>query len=125
MNGAFMDLPSLMSKLMALGLPLQEAVRAATSTPAEVIKRPELGHIGVGAIADVAMLRVMEGEFGYWDNNTGKVMGKQRLLCEMTLKDGAVAWDWNGRMGVDFKTLGPTYGIRPGIDQILPPGAKK
>ena len=67
----------------------------------------------------------MEGEFGYWDNNAGKVIGKQRLFCEMTLKGGAVAWDWNGRMGVDFKTLGPTYGIRPGVDQILPPEAKK
>ncbi|MBL8240395.1 MAG: amidohydrolase/deacetylase family metallohydrolase [Bryobacterales bacterium] len=125
MNGAFMDLPALMSKLMALGLPLNEAIRAATSTPAEVIKHPELGHLAVGAIADVALLRVMEGEFGYWDNNTGKVIGKQRLFCEMTLKDGAVAWDWNGRMGVDFRTLGPTYGIRPGVDQILVPETKK
>jgi len=125
MNGAFMDLPALMSKLMALGLPLKEAVRATTSTPAEVIKHPELGHLGVGAIADVALLRVMEGEFGYWDNNTGRVIGKQRLFCEMTLKSGAVAWDWNGRMGVDFKTLGPTYGIRPNVDQILVPEAKK
>jgi dihydroorotase len=76
-------------------------------------------------VADVALLRVMEGEFGYWDNNTGKVSGKQRLFCEMTLKGGDVAWDWNGRMGVDFKTLGPTYGIRKGIDQILPPDGKK
>jgi len=125
MNGAFMDLPALMSKLMALGLPLNEAVRATTWTPAEVIRHPELGHLSIGAIADVALLRVMEGEFGYWDNNTGKVIGKQRLFCEMTLKDGAVAWDWNGRMGVDYKTLGPTYGIRPGVDQILTPESKK
>jgi dihydroorotase len=125
MNGAFMDMPALMSKLMALGMPLQEAVRASTSTPALVIKHPELGHLSVGAVADVALLRVMNGEFGYWDNNTGKVMGKERLFCEMTLKGGAVAWDWNGRMGVDFKTLGPTYGIRQGIDQILPPDGKK
>lgn len=125
MNGAFMDLPALMSKLMALGLPLNEAIRATTSTPAEVIKHPELGHIGVGAIADVALLRVMQGEFGYWDNNTGKVIGKERLFCEMTLKSGAVAWDWNGRMGVDFKTLGPTYGVRPGVDNIITPDNKK
>ncbi len=124
MNGAFMDLPALMSKLMALGLPLTEAVRATTSTPAQLIKHPELGHLAVDAIADVAVLRVMEGEFGYWDNNTGKVTGKQRLFCELTLKDGSVAWDWNGRLGVDFKTLPPTYGIRPGIDHILPPEKK-
>jgi dihydroorotase len=121
MNGAFMDMPTLMSKLMALGLPLNDTIRASTSRPAEVIKRPELGHLAVGAIADVAVLRLMEGNFGFWDNNSGRVTGKQRLFCEFTLKDGRVAWDWNGLMGVDFKTLGPTYGIRPGVDHILPP----
>lgn len=124
MNSSFMDLPALMSKLMALGLPLKEAVRATTSTPAELILRSELGHLGVGAIADVAVLRVMEGEFGYWDNNKGRVMGKERLFCEMTLQAGDVAWDWNGRMGVDYKSLGELYGIRPKVDQILVPPSK-
>ena len=89
-----------------------------------MIKRPELGQLSVGAIADIALLRVMDGDFGYWDNNGGKVSGKQRLFCEMTLKGGAVAWDWNGRMGVDFRTLGPSYGIRPGLDQIVVPQGK-
>jgi dihydroorotase len=125
MNGAFMDLPALMSKLMALGLPLHEAIRATTSTPAQVIKHPELGHLGIGAVADIALLRVMEGDFGYWDNDSGKVSGKQRLFCEMTLKGGVVAWDWNGRMGVDYKTLPPNYGIRQGFDHILPPDPKQ
>jgi dihydroorotase len=125
MNGSFMDLPALMSKLMALGLPLGEAVRATTSAPAEIIKRPELGHLGVGAIADVALLRVMEGEFGYWDNNKGRVTGKERLFCEMTLKGGEVMWDWNGRMGVDFLTLGERYGIRPRVDEIVAPPERK
>jgi dihydroorotase len=124
MNGAFMDLPALMSKLMALGLPLKEAVRATTSTPAEIIQRTELGHLGVGAVADVALLRVMEGEFGYWDSNKGRVPGKERLFCEMTLKGGEVAWDWNGRMGVDFRTLGEIYGIRPKVDSIVVPPQK-
>lgn len=121
MNGSFMDLPALMSKLMALGLPLKEAIRATTSTPAEVIQRPELGSLHVGAVADVALLRVMEGEFGYWDNNRGKVTGKERLFCEMTLKDGQVMWDWNGRMGRDYRTLGEIYGIRPRVDQVIVP----
>ncbi|MBM3784637.1 MAG: amidohydrolase/deacetylase family metallohydrolase [Acidobacteria bacterium] len=121
MNGAFMDIPALMSKLMALGLPLKEAVRASTWTPAEVIKRTDLGHLSTGAVADIAALRVMPGEFGYWDNNTGRVTGKERLFCELTLKDGSIVWDWNGRNGVDYRTLGPTYGIREGIDRILPP----
>ncbi|MBM3759481.1 MAG: amidohydrolase/deacetylase family metallohydrolase [Acidobacteria bacterium] len=121
MNGSFMDLPALMSKLMALGLPLGEAIRATTANPAQIIKRPELGHLSVGAVADVAILRVMQGEFGYWDNNKGRVTANERLFCEMTLKGGEVVWDWNGRMGVDFKTLGERYGIRPRVDQIIAP----
>ena len=121
MNGAFMDMPTLMSKMMALGMPLAEVIRASTWTPAEVIQRPELGHLTVGAVADVAGLRLMEGEFGYYDNSGGRVVSKQRLFCELTLKDGAISWDFNGRQGMDYKRLGPRYGIREGIDQILVP----
>lgn len=121
MNGAFMDMPTLMSKMMALGMPLAEVIRASTWTPAEVIQRPELGHLTVGAVADVAGLRLMDGEFGYYDNSGGRVVSKQRLFCELTLKDGAISWDFNGRQGMDYKRLGPRYGIREGIDQILVP----
>ena len=121
MNGAFMDMPSLMSKMMALGLPLDEAVKESTSAPAEVIHHPELGHLTKGAVADVAVFRLMQGDFGFWDNDLGKVNGRERLFCELTLKDGAVTWDWNGRQGLDYRTLAPDYGIRRGIDQILPP----
>jgi len=121
MNGAFMDMPTLMSKLMALGMPLGEVIRASTITPAEVLQRPELGHLTVGAVADVAGLRIMEGEFGYYDNSGGKVTSKQRLFNELTLKDGRIEWDFNGRQAIDYKKLGPRYGIREGIDHIMVP----
>ena len=121
MNGAFMDMPTLMSKMMALGMPLNEVIRASTWTPAELIQRPDLGNLTVGAVADLTGLRLMEGEFGYYDNSGGRVASKQRLFCELTLKDGAISWDFNGRQGMDYKRLGPRYGIREGIDQILVP----
>ncbi len=121
MNGAFMDMPTLMSKMMALGMPLSEVIRASTWTPAELIQRPELGHLTVGAVADVTGLRLMEGEFGYYDSSGGRVASKLRLFCELTLKGGAISWDFNGRQGMDYKRLGPRYGIREGIDQILVP----
>lgn len=121
MNGAFMDMPSLMSKLMALGLPLAEAVKESTSAAADAIHHPELGSLTPGAAADVAVFRLMQGDFGYWDNDMGKVTGTERLFCELTLRDGRVAWDWNGRQGGDYRKLPPDYGIRPGIDKIIPP----
>ena len=74
-------------------------------------------------MADVAVLQLLEGNFGYADSFGGKLKGKQRLQCELTLKDGEVAWDWNGRAGIDYRELPPDYGIREGEYLVLPPQA--
>jgi dihydroorotase len=121
MNAGMMDMQTTMSKFLALGMPLEAVIKASTWNPAQQIHHEELGHLSVGALADVAVFRLMEGQFGYRDASNGKVEGRQRLLCELTLKDGRVSWDWNSRTGVDYKTLGPAYGVRPGIDQVVPP----
>jgi dihydroorotase len=124
MNAGMMDMPTMISKLMALGLPLKEAILRSTWNPAQMISRPELGHITVGAVADIAVWNLMKGEFGFRDEAGGKVAGNQRLLCEMTLKDGTVMWDWNSRSGVDYKQMGPTYGVRKGMDVLTPPPSR-
>lgn len=121
MNAAMMDMPTTMSKLMAMGLPLNEAILRSTWSPAQMIHHPELGHLTPGAVADVAVWKLMKGEFGYRDEKDGKITGRERLVCEMTLKDGRVVWDWNSLSGVDYKQLGPEYGVRPGMDFITPP----
>jgi dihydroorotase len=121
MNAGMMDMPATMSKLMAMGLPLKEAILRSTWNPAQMIGRTELGHLSVGAIADVAVWNLMNGSFGYRDEAGAKITGKQRLICEMTLKDGSVAWDFNSRSGVDYKKMRPDYGIRPGMDVLTPP----
>jgi dihydroorotase len=121
MNGTMMDMQTLMSKFLALGMPLDAVVKASTWNPAQQIHREELGHLSVGALADVAVFRLLEGEFGFRDASNGKIEGRQRLFCELTLKDGSVVWDWNSRTGIDYKTLGPTYGVRKGMDQVVPP----
>jgi dihydroorotase len=121
MNAAMIDMPTTMSKMLALGMPLAEVIRASTSTPAEMIRRAELGHLGEGAPADVAVWSLQKGAFRFADVAGGAVSGYSRLFCELTLKDGEIVWDWNARSAVDYKTLGPAYGIRPGFDSILPP----
>jgi dihydroorotase len=120
MNGPMFDMPTTMSKMMALGMPLKDVVLRSTWNPAQQIKHPELGHLTVGAVADVAVWKVLEGEFGYGDPNNGRVVGKQRLQCEMTLKDGRIQYDWNAREAVDWKTLPKGYGVREG-EFIIPP----
>ena len=102
-------------------MPLKEAILRSTWNPAQMISRPELGHLTVGAVADISVWNLLKGNFGFRDFAGGKIEGKQRLICEMTLKDGNVMWDWNSQSGVDYKQMGPSYGVRPRIDVISPP----
>jgi dihydroorotase len=121
MNAGMMDMPATMSKLLVMGMPLKEVIRASTWTAAQSIKRVELGHLTVGAVADVAVFQLMKGKFGYVDAYGARLEGGERLLCELTLKGGAISWNWNGRGGDDYKKLAPDYGVREGIDKIIPP----
>jgi dihydroorotase len=121
MNAQMMDMPTLLSKFLALGMPLKDAILRATWNPAQEIHHSELGHLTVGAAADVAVWSLLRGRFGYGDAYGGRITGSERLICEMTLRNGEIAWDWNVRAGEDYRKLGPAYGIRPGVDQILPP----
>ena len=123
MNEGMLDMATTMSKFLVMGMPLVEVIRTSTINPAKEIGHPELGHLSPGAVADVAVLQLLEGNFGYADSFGGKLKGKQRLQCELTLKDGEVAWDWNGRAGIDYRELPPDYGIREGEYLVLPPQA--
>lgn len=120
MNGAMIDMTTVMSKFLAIGMPLTDIIRASTTTPANIIGHPELGHLTVGAIADLTVLNKISGRFNYMDVAGGSVQGNNRLICEMTFKDGQVVWDWNARMGLDYRQLGSTYGLRD-VDSIIMP----
>jgi len=122
MNEDMMDMATVMSKFLIMGMPLTEVIRASTINPAREIGHEELGHLSVGAVADIAGLKILEGDFGYTDVASGLLRGKERIVCELTLKDGQVIWDWNGRVGVDYRELDPLYGVRNPEGLILPPG---
>jgi dihydroorotase len=61
-----------------------------------VIGREELGHLSQGAVADVAVFRVREGNFGFLDQDGVRITGDRRLECELTLRGGEVVYDING-----------------------------
>jgi len=116
-----MDMPMLMSKFLAMGMPLSDVIRASTSNPADQIQRPELGRLQVGGEADVAVFRIERGDFRFRDAPGGTVSGTERLRCELTLRAGALVWDLNSRSGSDYRELPDDYGVRPGVDSVLPP----
>ncbi len=105
MNAGMKDMLNVMSKLLNLGSPLQEVVRMSTWNPAKEIKRPQLGTLDPGSDADIAILRVDKGRFGFVDSAGARKYGSQNIVCEMTLRAGKVAWDLNGRASQDWKTF--------------------
>ena len=105
MNAGMKDMTNVMSKILNLGSSLEEVVRMSTWKPAEVIKRTELGHLSEGAIADVTVLRLDEGDFGFLDVRRITLKGNKLLTAELTIKGGHVEWDLNGRAGEDWKTF--------------------
>src|SRR5690349_2310122 len=96
MNGGMKDMLNVMSKLLNIGLNLNEVITASTWNPAQIINRPELGNLTVGAGADVAIFSLDKGTFGYIDVDGMKITGDKKLTCQLTLRDGRVVWDLNG-----------------------------
>jgi dihydroorotase len=103
-------MPETMTKLLALGMELPDIVKRSTWDPAQAIGHPELGNLGQTVPADIAVLNVTEGEFGLVDNGTGNRVFKtdKRIVCEITVKNGQVVWDKNGRTRDDWTSTPPT-----------------
>lgn len=103
-------MPETMTKMLALGMELPDIVERSTWVPAQTIGHPELGNLGQTAIADIAVLEMAEGDFGLTDNGSGNRVyrANRRIVCQMTVKDGQVVWDKNGRSRDDWSSTPPT-----------------
>lgn len=97
MNGGMKDVVNVMSKFLNLGMPLQEVILKSTWNPAKEIHREKYGHLSVGAVADIAVLKLEKGSFGFIDTGKSMMKGTQKLTCEMTIMGGQTMWDLNGR----------------------------
>jgi dihydroorotase len=96
MNSGMKDMTNLLSKFLAMGLTIQEVILRATLNPANVIKRPDLGNLSVGAVADVAVFSMRNGDFGFLDVRGKKLKGTQKLEAELTIRAGKIVWNLNG-----------------------------
>src|SRR5215472_2682785 len=106
MNGAMATMLTTLSKFINMGMTIEDVILRATWNPARQIKREDLGHLSVGAPADVAALRLAKGAYGFVDVNGARMQGTQKLEGELTTSGGKVVWDLNGITRSDWKTLG-------------------
>ncbi len=105
MNAGMKDMVNVMSKILVLGAPLADVIRMSTWAAAQSIRRPELGHLDVGAVADVTLLRLERGNFGYIDAAGARLTADRRLVPELTIRAGRVVWDLNGLAAEDWRTF--------------------
>jgi dihydroorotase len=109
MNAGMKDMLNVMGKMLALGEPLAAVIAQSTWHPAREIKQDALGNLSPGATADIAVLRLEKGKFGFLDMHGAKLTGTQRLTAEMTLKDGRIVYELNGLSRPEWTTLPAGY----------------
>jgi len=95
-NASMKDVLNVASQFLAMKMPLDSVVAAMTWDPAREIRHGELGHLSTGAIADITLLNVRKGKFGFFDYTGTRIEGSSRLECTMTIKGGKIVYDLNG-----------------------------
>ena len=96
MNAGMKNMLNVMSKFLNMGMPLKEVLLRGSWKPAQSIKREDLGNLDVGAVADIALLGVETGDFGFVDAGGNRIEGSQKLEAELTVRAGKIVWDLNG-----------------------------
>lgn len=87
-QGPMFDLPTTLSKFLNLGMSLPDVIERATSRPAAAMRRPDLGTLKPGSAADIALFRLEEGEYTFYDTQMARRGGTVRLINTLTMVDG-------------------------------------
>jgi dihydroorotase len=90
-TGPVFDLATTLSKFLYLGLSLEEVIQRATTNAANTFRFPQgLGTLREGALADVAVFSLEEGNFELTDAMGAKRTGHRKLVPVSTVKAGRI-----------------------------------
>lgn len=103
MNAGMKNMLNVMSKYLNFGMSIQEVAARGAWNPAVSIKREDLGNLSVGSVADIAVLSISKGDFGFVDSGNNKLKGTSRLEAELTVRAGKVVWDLNGLTATKYQ----------------------
>src|SRR5216110_1391432 len=119
-NYTVLSMNNVMSKFLAMGVPLEDVIRRSTVNPAKEIHRPELGTLSVGKDADIAVLEEQHGPFGYIDCGVARMDGNVKLVTRMTVRAGKILYDPSGLSMIEWKKARPQYFTTPGLGNSKP-----
>jgi dihydroorotase len=111
---------NVMSKFLAMGVPLTTVIRESTVNPAHEIHRPELGTLSVGRVADIAVLQELHGKFGYSDDGYARMDGNVKLIARMTVRAGRIVFDPSGLSMVEWRKARKQYFTPPALGADRP-----
>jgi len=101
------NMTTTMSKLLNIGLSFEQVIERTTINPARALRRPELGQLTEGGVADIAVFEIQKGRFGFVDSGQGRLVGDRKIRCVLTVRSGRVVWDTEGLSTVDWQAAGP------------------
>ena len=111
-NAGMKDQLNVMSKFLNMGMTIDEVILRSSWNPARIIHREQqIGHLSVGAIADIAVLRVEKGQYAFVDSFGARMDGTERFVGELTVASGKVVFDLNGRTRDHWDKLGKYQGL--------------
>jgi dihydroorotase len=120
LNYTVLSMTQVMSKFLAMGVPLNEIIRRSTVNPAREIRRPELGTLSVGKEADIAVLEQLSGKFSYIDCGFARMDGTGKLIARMTVRAGRILYDPSGLSMVEWEKARPQYFSIPALGKSTP-----
>jgi dihydroorotase len=89
--GPVFDLPTTMTKMLVLGMPLEKVIELTTVTPARAIGKPqEMGSLKPGSSADVAVFDLVQGSFSLVDSQGDTRKSTQKLVPVLALRQGRI-----------------------------------
>jgi dihydroorotase len=83
------SLVSAMTAMLALGIPIEHVVAMSSWNPQRYFGLPDdIGHLGVGALADISVLNDDRGRFELIDNEGTKIISERMLTPAFCFRDG-------------------------------------
>ncbi|MDO8992879.1 MAG: amidohydrolase/deacetylase family metallohydrolase, partial [Daejeonella sp.] len=94
---------NVMSKYLNIGMSIPEVIARGSWNAAKSIKREDLGNLSESSVADIAVLSISNGKFGFVDSGQNRIEGDRKLEAELTVRAGRIVWDLNGMAANTYK----------------------
>lgn len=114
-NGPVINLLHIMSKYLNMGMSVKEVIYRTTKRPAEIIGHPELGDLKIGREADITLLQIREGSFGFADAGHASMRGSRKMECIMTIRAGEIVYNPMAIGMPEWENAPRAYWESPGV----------